>query len=997
MFIAIHCAGMAFNGKTFHQKSIGGSETACYYLAKELAARGHQVTVFTNEREECKVDGVKYVWMGNVDENNMTGDRFYAYIGHTPVDVLVIQRHLAGFIGKYQSQLNLWWLHDLALYRQKERAQSQLYNVDGVFTVSEYHKNQVSEVYDLDKDYVHVLHNGVDLSLYEDAQVLDSVNREKFNMIYSSRPERGLVNLVGPDGIMHKLLETDPDIHLYVCGYDHTAPQMKQYYEYLWGECDKLPNVTNIGALTKEQLARYQVSVDMFCYPTEFEEVSCITAMEAMAAGKPMLTSDVAVMKETTQKNVDSGTELISLNEDGHADVDAFVTRIRRIEESAEYYVKLSKKQKTSALFYKWSTAADQFENTVANLFDKVMQDKGSVMRHFMNNSDIQRLKKYVHDNVTDRDIEKNPIVNRVMEELETCYKFSESEEAYDEHYQSYYKHERDVKKVPFTLEDLGNNSRFNAVLGLIAAGDSSLSILDYGCAHGHYSYNLAKRLPKCHVTGIDISRVNIEEAKRNNTGQQEGFEELPNLEFYEGSVRGRQLGTEAPIEHNSLDVILLGEILEHVISPEDLLNTLNPYLKEDGYFVVTTPYGPWEYEGYEREHPLRAHLWHIDKCEIYKSFSQLPKFDVKCAPYDTGGFQQMRGSYVYRFGKSQEKFLSFLDAVPDKKIAPRQTISLCMIVKDAEHTIRGVLSRLINSVDEIIIGIDENTTDDTLAVINKIRDERNFWPVFKIFSNQPARQIGFDNARNATIEKANCDWIMWIDSDEKFNSPEYMHLHTRHSMVQGYMIPQHHIAIEPPGLIKTDLPVRLFRNHKGIKFFGRVHEHPELEVNKGVGFTLPIARSTIMHEGYETEDVRKGRFGRNLPLLMRNRQELEDRYLDKLLVIRDMAQMCRFEIEQGTPIHQEMKDRAKIGIDLFEELIENNARMAVDTLPYYSDLCRIKDVGFEVNMVVDIKKDTRPDKGIDISARYASKEHLQKMINVLINEKVKYYEEKYY
>jgi hypothetical protein len=69
MQIAIHTAGMPFDGETIPGgKSLGGSESASYYMAKELAKLGHEVIVFTNSQKTGNWDGVVYEWMGQVSE-----------------------------------------------------------------------------------------------------------------------------------------------------------------------------------------------------------------------------------------------------------------------------------------------------------------------------------------------------------------------------------------------------------------------------------------------------------------------------------------------------------------------------------------------------------------------------------------------------------------------------------------------------------------------------------------------------------------------------------------------------------------------------------------------------------------------------------------------------------------------------------------------------------------------------------------------------------------
>ena len=59
MYIVLHVGGLPFNGDTIKRESLGGSETAGYYMAKELAAQGHSVTIFTNSPDEGVFDGVK--------------------------------------------------------------------------------------------------------------------------------------------------------------------------------------------------------------------------------------------------------------------------------------------------------------------------------------------------------------------------------------------------------------------------------------------------------------------------------------------------------------------------------------------------------------------------------------------------------------------------------------------------------------------------------------------------------------------------------------------------------------------------------------------------------------------------------------------------------------------------------------------------------------------------------------------------------------------------
>ena len=94
MFIAIWCGGLPFDGDTIPSgKGLGGSESAAYYVAKNLAAIGHNVTLFTNSKNIGSWDGVKYEWLGNCTQQYPLGDRWHYYM-QTPQDVCIIQRNL---------------------------------------------------------------------------------------------------------------------------------------------------------------------------------------------------------------------------------------------------------------------------------------------------------------------------------------------------------------------------------------------------------------------------------------------------------------------------------------------------------------------------------------------------------------------------------------------------------------------------------------------------------------------------------------------------------------------------------------------------------------------------------------------------------------------------------------------------------------------------------------------------------------------------------------
>ena len=155
MRIVIYVPGMSVNGEIIKTQSLGGSETAGYQLSVELAKRGHEVIVFSNisDAQSGRFDGVLFYPIGEITQGCPFGVNFESYAEVCPHDVLIAQRVPSIFAKPYMSKINLWWTHDLALKRGQGYMNAQLPFIDGVLTVSEWHKQQVSDVYGIKKDF----------------------------------------------------------------------------------------------------------------------------------------------------------------------------------------------------------------------------------------------------------------------------------------------------------------------------------------------------------------------------------------------------------------------------------------------------------------------------------------------------------------------------------------------------------------------------------------------------------------------------------------------------------------------------------------------------------------------------------------------------------------------------------------------------------------------------------------------------------------------------
>lgn len=972
MFIVMHCGGMPFNGKTIEESSLGGSETAAYYVAKELAAAGHRVTIFTNSEEGGVFDDVKYEWAGVNSEAAPLGDRFTFYAENTPHDVSIIQRHPRAYERKWASKVNFWWLHDLALVRNKALAIEHLWNVDKILCVSEWHKEQVCKVWGIEKDIVAVVNNGVDSSLFR-GELAQTLPEGRKNLLYSSRPERGLVNLLKVGGIM----EQTPDAHLYVCAYENKTAHMAQLYDFLYQRAEEMPNVTNLGALTKKQLADVMRQCDALVYPTDFEEVSCITAMEAMAAGLPFISSAVAALPETCRG---SGSTLIPLRADGSIDEAAFV---RALESPAAAFAEERVMQLGAALKYTWNRAASTIEDTARAIFSDHHSERALAF-HFMRHSDIPALEQ------CNLAAASGALAEELRTEFDKGYAFYR-DDTYAAHYAAYYQYEKD-RGVDYGPEDCTNTSRYQLIANLVGALPDGSRVLDYGCAHGHYTVNLAKRFPTINFVGADLAQSNVDTAR---TWARD--EHLTNTEWLR--VRGSAADVH-DIFTRPFDLVIAAEVIEHVGNPQEYIDALADNLADNGQMVITTPYGPWEAQGYREHGYWRAHLHHFERADLHEMLGHHPNFKIVAAPAGQSKFLSALGSYITTFNKPAEPSRQIDFKRKLAETMPDQTVSLCIIVKDGAVQLPRCLEKALPYVQEVIIGVDSSTTDDTWSVIEKIA-AANPLVAFDVAMIEPALKIGFAEARNLTISKASCDWIMWLDSDEELVNGEHLVRYTRNNQYNAYAVRQHHFSQTPLGVVKTDLPCRLFRNGKSIKFFGAVHEHPEITMNEGLGAVALLPGASIIHYGYTDERTRRNRFARNITLLERDRAELPDRLLGKFLMLRDYAQMCQYDMEDRKMNMTTFNYRVERGLQLWEELlVSGNTRLILDAVQFYSVLVDIKGDGFDFGFTVDASKlngGAHPEKQTPVSGKFLNRAHVDKLMKLIIDDKTLDYDSRYF
>lgn len=246
------------------QAGVGGSEEAVINLSKSLAARGVRVAVFCNCAIEGRFDGVDYIhsW------------RFEPSDKH---NVVVLWRSFE-LAGRIDCKKLFVWLHNVPEFGEID--QKKISCVDAVIAVSDYHAEILRSMGVIN---LLIWRNGVDVSFMK-----QGAKRIRGRCLYTSAPDQGLECLLE---LWPKVISRVPWATLRAFyGWDGWAYRNSQNpWALEWRA--KVENMAGV-ILENEfthiplgEIALEYIKSDLWVYPTQAEETSCISAMKAQVAG----------------------------------------------------------------------------------------------------------------------------------------------------------------------------------------------------------------------------------------------------------------------------------------------------------------------------------------------------------------------------------------------------------------------------------------------------------------------------------------------------------------------------------------------------------------------------------------------------------------------------------------------------------------------------------------------------------------------------------------
>jgi glycosyltransferase involved in cell wall biosynthesis len=118
-------------------------------------------------------------------------------------------------------------------------------------------------------------------------------------MVYTSTPWRGLDVLLAAMEAVQKNEHVELDVYSSTQIYgDQFKEHNDDAFKHLYEKAKSLPNVNYMGYIEHSELMKKLHTYDVYIHPSTFEETFCLAAMESLAAGLIVVTTDLGALPE---------------------------------------------------------------------------------------------------------------------------------------------------------------------------------------------------------------------------------------------------------------------------------------------------------------------------------------------------------------------------------------------------------------------------------------------------------------------------------------------------------------------------------------------------------------------------------------------------------------------------------------------------------------------------------------------------------------------------
>lgn len=286
---------------TVRVRPMGGSQSALSYLAETFARRGHDVHVFNFTTMPGDYLGVHCHAVDQMTE---------AFLQSLDLDVFIILNGAGnGALMRdrlgVRPRLVLWTGHpdtEAAVQPLASAAERTCY--DAFAFVSEWQRSCYQRRFQIEPDKT-VIHRNAMAPAFENmfpegTDILTAKSQPPV-LVYTSVPDRGLALLVELFPLIrHRVPGAMLRVFSSTTLYQISKADDESAHGAIYQRCREVEGIELIGSVPQPELAAAMKSASVWAYSSTVAETSCITAMEAMAAGCFLVTSELGGVPETT-------------------------------------------------------------------------------------------------------------------------------------------------------------------------------------------------------------------------------------------------------------------------------------------------------------------------------------------------------------------------------------------------------------------------------------------------------------------------------------------------------------------------------------------------------------------------------------------------------------------------------------------------------------------------------------------------------------------------
>ena len=346
-----------WSGSSINKEGVGDSETYIIEMARYIQKSGqYNVIVFCNCEEFEIFEDVIYKHL----------DTYPEFITKNIIQHCIISRYTEYIPMTYESYVENVYLvlHDLATVGTVIPRHNKLKKI---FCLTESHVENFIEYFSLLKDITVPFYYGVDTDKFK---IDDSIKKIPFKFIYSSFPNRGLLELLK---MWPKIYELEPKstLHIY-SNIDHKwsndveTEKMKKIKDLL---NNYQLHSNNLGIhyhswVSKKELAESWKTAEYWLYPCTFQETFCLSALEAAITKTFVISNNLAALKNTI------GDRGVIIDGDPVTEEwkETTLHKIKEIFSNREFQNNKIKENYNWAKYLTWENQANKLLNNFINL-----------------------------------------------------------------------------------------------------------------------------------------------------------------------------------------------------------------------------------------------------------------------------------------------------------------------------------------------------------------------------------------------------------------------------------------------------------------------------------------------------------------------------------------------------------------------------------------------------------------------------------------------------